>query len=78
MLKVELGGHPVPVLVLATTSYTADNGRREWTSSDALAPKVSERRIRDGVHLRTSNRVAREMGRKIGGMAAAKGRLARP
>lgn len=70
VLKAELGDDPVPVL--ATTSYTADNVRREWKSVDDFVLEVSEARIYDGVHFRTSTEVAREMGRQVGELAAAK------
>ena len=70
VLKAEIGNDPVPVL--ATTSYTANGVRREWKTVDEFVLEVSEARIYDGVHFRTSTDVAREMGRQVGELAAAK------
>jgi hypothetical protein len=70
VLKAKLGDGVVPVL--STTSYTAKGVRREWTSIDAFVQEVSEARILDGMHLRTSTEVAREMGRKVGELSASR------
>ncbi|MGH8025862.1 MAG: vanadium-dependent haloperoxidase [Pseudoxanthomonas sp.] len=70
VLKAEVGNATVPVL--ATTSYTANDSRREWKSIDAFVLEVSEARIYDGVHFRNSTEVGRAMGRQVGGLAAAK------
>ena len=70
VLKAEVGTGAVPVL--ATTSYTAAGARREWKDIDAFVLEVSEARIHDGVHFRTSTEVGREMGRQVGERAAAR------
>lgn len=68
VLKYELGTEAVPVL--ATTSYTAGDMRREWKSVDEFVQEVADARVYDGVHYRTSTQVAIEMGRKVGELAA--------
>ena len=70
VLKAELGTDVVPVL--ATTSYTFNGGRREWTTVDAFIQEVADARVYDGVHFRTSAEVAIEMGKAIGAMAASR------
>ena len=70
VLKTELGTDVVPVL--ATTSYTFNGGRREWTTVDAFIQEVADARVYDGVHFRTSAEVAIEMGKAIGAMAASR------
>ena len=70
VLKAEVGTGAMPVL--ATTSYTAAGARREWKDIDAFVLEVSEARIYDGVHFRTSTEVGREMGRQVGERAAAR------
>lgn len=70
VLKGELGTGAVPVL--ATTSYTADGARREWTTVDDFIQEVSEARIYDGVHFRNSTEVGVAMGRQIGALSVAK------
>ena len=70
VLKGELGNGAVPVL--ATTSYTADGVRREWTTIDDFVKEVSEARICDGVHFRNSTEVGVAMGRQIGALSVAK------
>ena len=76
MLKSELGTEAVPVL--ATTSYTAKDVRREWKSIDDFVQEVADARVYDGVHFRTSTEVAIDMGRKVGKLAAERHRLAVP
>ena len=58
--------------MLATTSYTADGARREWTTIDDFTKEVSEARIYDGVHFRNSTEVGMAMGRQIGALSVAK------
>lgn len=70
VLKAEVGDAAVPVL--ATTSYTANDSRREWKTIDEFVLEVSEARIYDGVHFRNSTEVGREMGRQVGGLAVAR------
>jgi hypothetical protein len=70
VLKADLGSSPVPTLT--TNSSTAKNAARSWTSVDDFMREVAEARIYDGVHYRNSTEVGTEMGRKIGGLAAAK------
>jgi hypothetical protein len=70
ILEAEIGKGKFPDL--ATTSYTADNARRTWASIEDFIQEVSNGRIYDGVHFRTSTEVATAMGRKIGKLAAEK------
>lgn len=76
VLKAELGTDAVPVL--ATTSYTFKDARREWTTVDAFIQEVADARVFDGVHFRTSTEVATAMGKKVGELAAAKHFAPRP
>ncbi len=70
VLQAEVGTGPMPVL--KTASPTAAGATRSWTNVDDLIREVSEARIYDGVHYRTSTEVGAAMGRKIGALAAAK------
>ena len=70
VLRAEIGAAPVPTLT--TTSPTADNVARSWTSIEAFVQEVSNGRIYDGVHFRNSTEVGTEMGRKIGALAVAR------
>lgn len=67
VLEDVLGATPPPVL--RSSSPTAIGSDRTWTSLDAFVDEVSEARICAGVHYRHSTEVAREMGRKIAGLA---------
>src|SRR5262249_10405951 len=62
--------HPLPKLT--TSSPTANNAERSWTSVDDFMKEVAEARIYDGVHYRSSTEVGTEMGKKVGALAVAK------
>ncbi|HWU71174.1 MAG TPA: vanadium-dependent haloperoxidase, partial [Pseudoxanthomonas sp.] len=62
VLKAELGDTPAPTLT--TTSHTAGDAARSWSSIDAFVDEVSNARIWDGVHFRTSTEVGKAMGAK--------------
>ena len=70
IIQAEIGDTPVPVL--ATNSPTAVNSKRTWMKIEDFMQEVSNGRIYDGVHYRTSAEVGTAMGRKIGAAAAAK------
>ena len=67
VLRAEIGTGTVPQL--ATSSVTAGGATRRWTKIDDFVREVSEARICDGVHFRTSTEVANDMGEKIGELA---------
>jgi hypothetical protein len=67
ILRAEIGRGPVPLLT--TTSALTNNARRQWTSIDAFVQEVSDARVWDGVHFRTSAEVGTDMGRRIGELA---------
>lgn len=62
-LKADLGSDPVPVL--STSSTTADGATRSWDTIDAFVQEVSNARVWEGVHYRSSTEVGTEMGRKV-------------
>lgn len=64
ILKAEMNGNPMPLLT--TTSVTSNGASRSWTSVDKFVQEVSDARIYDGVHYRTSAEVGTAMGIKIG------------
>ncbi|MEO8042531.1 MAG: vanadium-dependent haloperoxidase, partial [Acidobacteriota bacterium] len=70
VLEAEIGNGPVPVLT--TLSPTANNAKRTWMKIEDFIQEVSNGRICDGVHFRTSTEVGTAMGRQIGKLAAAK------
>jgi len=70
VLRAEIGAGPVPTLT--TTSPTADNVARSWTSIEAFVQEVGNARIYDGVHFRNSTEVGAAMGQKIGALAVAR------
>ncbi|HZV38306.1 MAG TPA: vanadium-dependent haloperoxidase, partial [Pseudoxanthomonas sp.] len=76
VLKAELGDTPAPTLT--TTSHTAGDAARSWSSIDAFVDEVSNARIWDGVHFRTSTEVGKAMGRQVGGLAAQRYLRAKP
>jgi hypothetical protein len=69
VLQAEIG-NATPVL--ATTSTTANNAKRTWMKIEDFIQEVSNGRIYDGVHFRTSTEVGTAMGRQVGKLAAAK------
>jgi hypothetical protein len=70
VLEADLGR--APSLVLATTSPSAGNITRRWTSVADFVKEVSDARIYEGIHYRTSVDVGTFMGRQIGDLAARK------
>jgi hypothetical protein len=70
VLEAEIGNGPVPVL--ATSSPTANNARRTWMKVEDFIQEVSNGRIYDGVHFRTSTEVGIAMGRQVGKLAVEK------
>lgn len=70
VLKADIGAGPTPTLT--TTSPTADNAARSWSTVDAFVAEVSEARICDGVHYRNSTEVGKAMGVQVGTLAARK------
>ncbi|WP_296282111.1 vanadium-dependent haloperoxidase [Pseudoxanthomonas sp.] len=64
-----LGAESDGVRVFSTTSDTAPGVKRSWNRLEDFVAEVSEARIYDGVHFRTSTQVAKEMGEKIGRLA---------
>jgi hypothetical protein len=70
VLKADLGETPVPEL--SSVSPTLAGATRRWTSVDDFIREVSEARICDGVHYRTSTEVGTAMGKKIGELVYSK------
>jgi hypothetical protein len=67
ILKAEVGDSPMPLLT--TRSDTANNAMRTWTDIESFVQEVSEARIYDGVHYRSSTVAGNLMGKKIGELA---------
>jgi hypothetical protein len=67
ILEADIGDSPIPDLT--TTSYLVAGSRRNWKTAEEFIKEVSEARICDGVHYRTSTEVGTAMGRKVGGLA---------
>jgi hypothetical protein len=63
ILKAEMKGKAMPLL--STVSETANGVSRQWASVDEFVQEVSNARIYDGVHYRTSTEAGNEMGIKI-------------
>jgi hypothetical protein len=61
-----------PAVALVTTSPTAKNAARRWTSVDAFVKEVSESRIHAGIHFRSAVQVGNDMGKRIGALAVQK------
>jgi hypothetical protein len=70
VLRAEIGDGPTPTLT--TTSPAAGGASRSWTTIDDFVREVSEARICDGVHYRTSTEVGVAMGKRVGELAVAK------
>jgi hypothetical protein len=68
ILRAEIGRQPLPPLT--TASASANGATRLWTSIEAFVQEVSDARVWDGVHYRTSTEVGTDMGRRIGELAA--------
>lgn len=69
VLQGEIGNGPMPTLT--TTSDTAKGAARSWTKLEDFIQEVSNARVYDGVHFRTSTEVGTAMGRQIGELAVA-------
>lgn len=67
ILKADVGDNPMPLLT--TRSDTANNAMRSWPDIESFIQEVSEARIYDGVHYRSSTVVGNIMGKKIGELA---------
>lgn len=67
ILKEEVGSAPMPTLT--TSSITANGATRSWASIEEFVQEVSNARIYDGVHYRTSTESGNSMGYKIGARA---------
>jgi hypothetical protein len=67
ILKAEMKDKPMPIL--STVSETANGVSRSWASVDEFVQEVSNARIYDGVHYRTSTEAGNAMGIKIGAHA---------
>jgi hypothetical protein len=70
VLRAEIGASPMPVL--RTTSPTANGTSRSWGSVEEFVREVSDARVYEGVHFRTSTEVGMAMGRRIGELAASR------
>lgn len=70
ILQADIGDAPVPALT--TTSYMVVGSKRHWANTEDFIKEVSEARICDGVHYRTSTEVGVAMGREVGRLAAQK------
>lgn len=73
ILKAEIGDGPMPLL--STSSVTAGGAIRTWSSVEDFVQEVSNARIYDGVHYRSSTEVGTVMGKQIGALAVKKYRL---
>lgn len=69
ILKAETQNQALPVL--STSSVTANGETRSWHSIDAFVQEVSDARVYDGVHYRTSTEAGNDMGKKVGELAVA-------
>jgi len=67
VLDAELAGTR---MVLSTTSPSAKNIQRRWTSVADMVQEVADARIYEGIHYRTSVEVGTALGRQIGELAA--------
>jgi hypothetical protein len=70
LLQAEIDNKGYLNVVFTTKSSTANNATRSWNSINEFMTEVSEARIYDGVHYRTSTEVGTKMGREIGSLAA--------
>ena len=66
ILDVELGGASV---ILSTSSPSAKNATRRWTSVAAFVQEVGDARIYEGIHFRSAVEIGTDMGRQIGALA---------
>ena len=70
VLLAEIGKDPAPRFT--STSPTLPGITRSWNSVAEFVQEVSEARIYDGVHYRTSTEVGSALGRKVGELAVSK------
>lgn len=68
VIRLDIGPGPMPTL--RATSNTAPGVTREWAHPEDLAREVSEARIYDGVHFRSSAEAGKKMGEQIGALVA--------
>ena len=68
VLEAELGSGSKSIL--STSSPSAKNITRRWTSVGAFVQEVSDARVYEGIHFRTAVEAGTAMGRQIGGLAA--------
>lgn len=68
LVRLEIGHGEMPIL--RAKSNTAPGVTREWTRPEDLAREVSEARIYDGVHFRSSAEAGKRMGEQIGALVA--------
>jgi PAP2 superfamily len=68
LIKAEVGSAPMPRLT--TTSPTAKNATRQWSSTDEFVQEVSNARLWGGIHFRSALRTGEAMGQRIGELAA--------
>ena len=69
VIRADVGRGPLPTLT--THSNTAPGVTRHWTGTEDVVKEVSEARILDGVHYRTSTEVGNRLGAKIGAFVVA-------
>ena len=67
VLEAELGTRSV---ALSTSSPSAKNAVRRWTSVSAFVQEVADARVYEGIHFRSAVETGAAMGRKIGALAA--------
>jgi PAP2 superfamily len=70
VIEAELAGKPAPPLT--TSSPTANNATRRWSSTEAFVREVSMARVWGGLHFRSATDAGEAMGRRIGALAAQK------
>ena len=68
ILDAELAG--AKSVMLSTSSPSAKNATRRWTSVAAFVQEVGDARIYEGIHFRSAVEVGTAMGRSIGALAA--------
>jgi hypothetical protein len=69
VIRADVGKEPMPTL--STTSNTLRGVTRHWTRTEDVVQEVSNARIYDGVHYRTSTEVGTRMGEEVGALVAA-------
>jgi PAP2 superfamily len=66
--EIDTGTQPL----FSTSSPTANDAVRSWSSIEAFMREVANARIYDGVHYRNSTEIGTAMGRSIGALAVAR------